>query len=207
MKENQKQKIMQVALVMFANQGYNSTSIADIMQELGIARGTFYYYFKDKHDLLGQLLETNFSFIKSLFPSKPEDIPVNSEELETFFYKAFSRMVNQPNSRDFMTMMINNTRIADIVFIEKIDRFYDEIADVFYGYIKLMQKKGIFERRDPKIFSYYLMGAVREIFIQWANGGKFGDLRHLIKEMTLIFMYGANPFQKNEQKEERSMIT
>jgi AcrR family transcriptional regulator len=197
MKENHKQQIMATALAMFANQGYNSTSVADIMQETGVARGTFYYYFKDKHDLLEQLLETNFTFIKSLFLSKQNDLPTNVKEMESFFYNASLQMVNHPNSRNFMTMMISDARISDMVFIEKINRFYDDLAEVFCAYIELVQKKGLIDKRDPKILSYFILGAIREIFIQWANGDRFGDLRFLISEVTLLIIHGANPARKD----------
>jgi len=36
---------------IFAEKGYHATGIANIATELGIGHGTFYRYFKSKHDI------------------------------------------------------------------------------------------------------------------------------------------------------------
>ena len=43
--------LMDTAFQLFTAQGIAKTSIADIAQQAGVAKGTFYLYFKDKYDL------------------------------------------------------------------------------------------------------------------------------------------------------------
>lgn len=50
-----KKEILDTAQQMFFTQGYDKTSIQAIIDALGIAKGTFYHYFKSKADLLDQL--------------------------------------------------------------------------------------------------------------------------------------------------------
>jgi len=33
---------------LFYSKGYENTSVSDIVNEVGVAKGTFYYYFKSK---------------------------------------------------------------------------------------------------------------------------------------------------------------
>ena len=57
--ENKKQKLtclMDTAFQLFTAQGIAKTSIADIAQQAGVAKGTFYLYFKDKYDLHEKLV-------------------------------------------------------------------------------------------------------------------------------------------------------
>lgn len=44
------------AYALFTQQGFNKTTISDIVRESGLAKGTFYLYFKDKYDLRDQLV-------------------------------------------------------------------------------------------------------------------------------------------------------
>ena len=46
-----KNSLMDTAFQLFTSQGIGKTSIADIAQRAGVAKGTFYLYFKDKYDL------------------------------------------------------------------------------------------------------------------------------------------------------------
>ena len=51
-----KDKIMDVALHMFSERGYEAVSIRDICGEVGIKESTLYYHFKNKMDILDSLI-------------------------------------------------------------------------------------------------------------------------------------------------------
>ena len=55
--EQRRQEIIAAAGVLFQSQGYNRTTMQDIMQELDIAKGTIYHYFKSKDELLEAVVE------------------------------------------------------------------------------------------------------------------------------------------------------
>ena len=57
--ENKHQKmdaLFQSAYDLFLNQGIEKTSISDIAKKAGVAKGTFYLYFKDKYDIKSKLI-------------------------------------------------------------------------------------------------------------------------------------------------------
>ncbi|GED67966.1 TetR family transcriptional regulator [Brevibacillus reuszeri] len=45
-------EIISAAGELFRNQGYVHTSVESIIQKVGVAKGTFYYYFKSKEEIL-----------------------------------------------------------------------------------------------------------------------------------------------------------
>ena len=50
--EVRKNEILDVAEELFAERGFDGTSTKDILEKAGIARGTLYYHFKSKEDIL-----------------------------------------------------------------------------------------------------------------------------------------------------------
>lgn len=50
--DERKNEIIDTAAALFMNKGYDQCSINDILNSLGIAKGTFYHYFKSKEDVL-----------------------------------------------------------------------------------------------------------------------------------------------------------
>ncbi|WP_372633983.1 TetR/AcrR family transcriptional regulator [Cohnella sp.] len=55
--QDKKKLILEAALRCFARKGFNATSIQEIVDELGMAKGSIYFYFKSKDDLLVSLIE------------------------------------------------------------------------------------------------------------------------------------------------------
>ena len=50
-------EILDVAERLFCANGYDNTSTNDILAEIGIARGTLYYHFKNKEDILDAMID------------------------------------------------------------------------------------------------------------------------------------------------------
>lgn len=50
-------EILDAAEKLFCTKGYDATSTGDILRELGIARGTLYYHFKSKEDILDAMID------------------------------------------------------------------------------------------------------------------------------------------------------
>lgn len=57
-KEHKRRDLLNAAFELFTSKGFHDTSIADIVAKAGIAKGTFYLYFKDKTDIRNRLISS-----------------------------------------------------------------------------------------------------------------------------------------------------
>ena len=57
------QKILEAALMEFAENGYQQASTNRIVKQAGIGKGMLFYYFKNKRDLYEYLVEYSLNFI------------------------------------------------------------------------------------------------------------------------------------------------
>jgi AcrR family transcriptional regulator len=55
--QERRREILDVAEELFVTKGYDNTSTNDILNRIGIARGTLYYHFKSKEDILNSMIE------------------------------------------------------------------------------------------------------------------------------------------------------
>ncbi len=55
--EERKNEILDAADELFGQKGFDGTSTNDILEKVGIARGTLYYHFKSKEDIMDALIE------------------------------------------------------------------------------------------------------------------------------------------------------
>lgn len=73
-----KEEILQKSLLLIWQKGYHDTSIGDLADALGMHKSHFYYYFKDKEDLMKEIL----SYMLEQFTQMLKRI-VENPELDT----------------------------------------------------------------------------------------------------------------------------
>ena len=79
-----KDKIIKVSIPLFDEKGYSETSIQDIVDDLGVTKGTFYYYYKSKQELLRDI---NLTYIKHLLEKQKIILDDSSK---TYYEKLYS---------------------------------------------------------------------------------------------------------------------
>lgn len=55
--EERRNEILDTAEILFAEKGYENCAVNEILNRIGIAKGTFYHYFKSKEELLDAIIE------------------------------------------------------------------------------------------------------------------------------------------------------
>ena len=56
-KEERRDEIIETAGKLFEEKGYEQTQVQDIVNEIGVAKGLFYYYFKSKDEVMEELAD------------------------------------------------------------------------------------------------------------------------------------------------------
>lgn len=56
-KAERKQELLRIAYELFLSKGYESVSVDEIIAKAGIAKGTYYYYFKSKEETLEEVID------------------------------------------------------------------------------------------------------------------------------------------------------
>ena len=59
-------RIQRVALELFAEQGYERTSLREIAERLGVTKAALYYHFKSKEDIVRSFTEDHFTRLDAL---------------------------------------------------------------------------------------------------------------------------------------------
>ena len=62
-KKQKRESLLDSAFSLFMNNGFHKTSISNIVEAAGVAKGTFYLYFKDKYDIRNHLISHKASLV------------------------------------------------------------------------------------------------------------------------------------------------
>lgn len=68
--DQRRNELLKTADKLFSERGFNSVKVSDIVSEMDVAQGTFYYYFKSKEEILSALLEQKWLQIADFIENK-----------------------------------------------------------------------------------------------------------------------------------------
>ncbi|MDN3015300.1 TetR/AcrR family transcriptional regulator [Paenibacillus sp. BSR1-1] len=91
-----KQKIMETGIHLFHQNGFKSTSVQDIVQEMGVTKGTFYYYFSSKEELLKDI---HLSYIEEIVKQQEVILKNNSYDFTKKLYEIIFMLINNIQSK------------------------------------------------------------------------------------------------------------
>ncbi len=161
-KTERKKQILYCAESLFAEKGYYSTSISDIIQEAGVARGTFYQYFDNKKTIFDALIDDLFEImdrsIKRIDPLLSEPSPL--EQLKENMYRVFSILNKKKN---LTKILITYATGIDADFDHKIHTFYHEIVNTIESALSLGIEMEILRLCNTNVVACCILGCVKEV--------------------------------------------
>lgn len=104
-KKKKRESLLNTAFSIFTSKGVSQTSISEIVDKAGVAKGTFYLYFKDKYDIKNKLIAHKSS---QLFKNAIEELN-NHTELDFMDQIMFiiDNIINQLNENQSLLTFIS----------------------------------------------------------------------------------------------------
>ena len=137
LRESRRQQIMDAALELFAQEGYASSSIAQLANHTGISKGLMYNYFESKGALLVAIIEDGISEFLDYFDPDHDGV-LTTEELTGFIRKVFSSI---RENQQFWTLYINiviQPRVKEFLDGEPFRNVMDQYGPMLMAYFKEM---------------------------------------------------------------------
>ncbi|MCI8669327.1 MAG: TetR/AcrR family transcriptional regulator [Lachnospiraceae bacterium] len=104
-KKQKEESLLDAAFTLFTSKGINKTSISDIVAKSGVAKGTFYLYFKDKYDIRNMLIAHKAS---QLFQNAENDLQkTNITDLVEEIIFIADNIINQFCTNQSLLMFIS----------------------------------------------------------------------------------------------------
>ena len=153
-----KEKILDAALTLFAENGYDGTSVEQIASTVGIKAPSLYKHYKGKEDILNALIDSAEARYDEIFGSENHigKIPENREEFIKVTMGRVSFTMRDPMIRKIRMLLVQeqfrNERISEVTTKHQLDG----IQGMFAKIIKGMMDAGIVKKDDPKLLAVEL---------------------------------------------------
>lgn len=192
-------EVMAAAKKLFEKLGYETTSVENIIKEAGIAKGTFYYYFKAKKDILRALVEQIANEMITYFNSIVEDQDLSALEKLQLLLKnpkknalvnsSVMRIIHHPENRELQEQLnVQSIKTIAPLLTQVLVQGYEEKTFKKAATVESIQlilagsqfilESGLFKWPPKKRMEYL---KTLQNFLEYIVGAKPGLLNFIVK--------------------------
>lgn len=185
MKKNvRKMELIKIAYDLFITKGYENTSVDEIIAKAGIAKGTYYYHFESKE----QMLEEVINMMIDTGVERAKQVVESNLKLEEKLVFTILALRVAPEEESMQNIIHEKENI--ILHKKTNDRIIEEATPILSKIAKEAQKEGIF-KIDDNIEERVRMTLIlsNEMF----DHDEINENKILVFIDTLEKIYGAKP--------------
>lgn len=162
-----KERILNAALILFAERGYDGVGVDLIAEHAGLKGPSLYKHYKGKEDILDKLIEKGDEYYEMNFGSerRPGKIPETMEELVELSMGRIQFTMHDPMIQMFRRLLaMEQFRNAKIATLATKHGLYG-VQNMYKVIFKEMMGAGILKQEDPEILAMVFAAPI-SLFIQ-----------------------------------------
>ena len=190
--DERKQEIIEKSSILFNRKGYMKTSVADIVREVAVAKGTFYYYFKSKEDVLDAIIDQEINQIceNAINIAKNEALDVHQKLLSIIIGSDVSQTKDKEIDYD-ESMDVEDIRETlhlkdnEKFHLKSIKEINIKLAPILAQVVEQGNKEGVFNTPYPLETIEHLLVSSSFLF----DEGIFNWEQEELKKKKTAFVY------------------
>ncbi len=181
-----KRKIFETSMKLFAEKGYESTSIEEITATVGVAKGTLYYHFSSKEEIFNFLVEEGMKLLKNSIDIKTSKLDNYIDKIKAIVLIEIKIVVKYENLINIILSQIwgkeqRNQKCKQYVF-----DYIETIEDIVKKGIELGQIKS----GNPKVISSEIYGLIASSMIYKQKQNEEINIMNLYHEFESTVIEG-----------------
>ena len=171
---------------LFAEKGYDATSVDDITQAVGVAKGTLYYHFSSKEEIFNFLINEGIKLLQNSVDIKTEKLDSYIDKLKAVILKQI-KIVSK--YLDFITMLLCQFYGRE-ERNQMCQKYVYEYIDKIEEFVKKGMETGEIKQGNSKIMASEIYGLIASVLVyKMKNNEKIETLK-IYKELENTIIEG-----------------
>lgn len=180
-------QILEKAAHLFCVKGYDSTSMSDIADEVGITKAGLYYFVESKEHLLYLITDYGLDLLDETVVKPLKSVDEPKALLHELIKLHTHMVVNRPRE---VTIILHERTALTGVYREKILQRKKEYIEYVKSLLIRLQQRGEARRDlDPTAATFFLLGSLNWIYQWYKVDGPLTE-EQLARELTEQFTRG-----------------
>lgn len=176
-KQDRRDAIKRAAIQVFSEKGYHAAKVSQIVEQVGVAQGTFYLYYEGKQQIFGELLSDFLTLLVTTAASWEPDELDSIEVLETELRRVGLSLTEAVLENEHLAAIFFRESLAvapefDAMILE----FYDTLGAMMTDFNRILHQRGIIAEMNFQILAFETIGMVERVIREYVVTG---TLRHI----------------------------
>jgi TetR/AcrR family transcriptional repressor of nem operon len=167
-----REKVLETAADIFGKNGYQATSVDDILERAGVSPSNFYYHFKSKEALASEVLAGYVNFARREFSPIWTDPRLSPPEKMEQMHKVFVQkmLANRCCGGCPLGNLAQELSDSFPEFRKRLAEFFVECMEGIAEVVRQGIKSGSFRKdMDPQAAAYLLFGSIEGLMLLSKN--------------------------------------
>ncbi len=189
--EEKRRLILKVATEVFAEKGFNESTISQIAKKAKIAEGGIYVYFKNKEDLLFSIPEERMENFLSGLREQVEGIRGALNKLRKLIWY---HLHFYEQNRDYTLILLQNIRLNPRFASTQAYQLIREFSEMVVQILEEGKREGSIRAEiDARLLRDAILGAIEHITIRGSILGRIPALTDVAERLYSFFALGIQP--------------
>ena len=160
-----KERILEAALVSFAENGYKGTNLRDLAAGLGLSKSALYKHYAGKEDIWNAVIDEMESYYSARFgsPEKMPPVPQSCEELLSLTERMLAFTLHDKKviltRKLLLTEQFRDERARHFANLH----FLTGTKDIFKRIFTEMMKTGVLKEDDPEMLAFVFAAPITSL--------------------------------------------
>ena len=184
-----KRKIFETSLKLFAEKGYDATSIEDITATVGVAKGTLYYHFTSKEEIFDFLIEEGIKLLQN-------SVDIKTSKYDNYLDKIKAIILIQIKVVDQYEDIVNII-LSQVCGKEKRNQKCRKLVNEYIKKIEQIVNEGIKNKQikegDSKIIALEIYGLICTTLIYKIDEENNFNTMQIYNQLEATIVRGLKP--------------
>ena len=185
-KSNTKERILEKATDLFYEHGFVKASIRDIVRSVGITNSTVYIHFKNKDEILFDIIEKIGSILMQELHTV---IEANDDPVECLREMIFRQVCLIKEKRKEIKIYMEEQYQLPTTLRKESIKHHRQIYDIYYNKISEIHDKGLYREIDKTVMTFCIFAMMNWAYRWFRDNGRL-SIEEIAEHIIRIFFNG-----------------
>jgi AcrR family transcriptional regulator len=192
--DERREALKAAAIEVFAAHGYRDAKVSDIVEQVGVAQGTFYLYYDGKQQLFEEILNDFLSLVLETIGNWEPGALDTRRALRRELTRVGRRLTDVLREHRELTSIFFRESLSSTSEFESMVRdFHEALASMLAQFNRILYERDLIESANFRMLAHMTIGMVERVVMEYVVHGDIEDVPpdEIVQHLVVHYLSGT----------------